>query len=195
MIVGISGKYCAGKSTVAAILEKRGFYIIDADRLGHKALETAKDKVVERFGDGILLPDGTVDRKRLGAIVFADRKALKDLEAISHPEIRRMAVELVEKYREKQPLAIDAALLFAIDFPCPFDCIIWVKAPFLYRVRRSRKRDGLPFVQLLKRIWAQRKLAPKSSTAFVDMYTVINKGDMHSLEVQIDQILRKEVQV
>jgi hypothetical protein len=44
-------------------------------------------------------------------------------------------------------------------------------------------------------MWAQRKLAPKSSTAFVDMYTVINKGDMHSLEVQIDQILRKEVQV
>jgi hypothetical protein len=68
MLIGISGKYCAGKNAVAAILEKRGFFLIDADKLGHEALSRKKGRIVERFGKGILRPDGSVDRKRLGAM-------------------------------------------------------------------------------------------------------------------------------
>lgn len=195
MLIGISGKYCAGKNAVAAILEKRGFFLIDADKLGHEALSRKKGRIVERFGKGILRPDGSVDRKRLGAIVFKDRKALRELEAITHPEIRAAAAELVRTHREKGPVAIHAALLFAMDFKERFDFVIWVDAPLGQRLVRAVRRDQAGLLHAIRRMWAQRKLASKSSSVFTDMYTVINGGDLGSLEAQIDEILRKETQV
>ncbi|MDA8411300.1 MAG: dephospho-CoA kinase, partial [Treponema sp.] len=93
ILIGLTGGYCAGKNTVAEMLERRGWTSIDVDRLGHQALEIARDEVVgrfdaetrERFGRGLIDAEGRLDRKLLGAIVFSDPRKLAAHEAIIHP--------------------------------------------------------------------------------------------------------------
>ena len=73
MIIGLTGKICAGKDTFASLLPEDRFAVIDVDALGHEALAENKDKVAEAFGADVIRSDGTVDRKKLGAIVFSDK--------------------------------------------------------------------------------------------------------------------------
>jgi len=95
MIIGLTGGYCAGKNAVAAILERLGWTCIDVDRLGHEAIDLAREAIVARFGPGVLGRDGLVDRKAVASIVFADPAALADQEAIVHPIAIRLLDERI----------------------------------------------------------------------------------------------------
>lgn len=89
--IGITGPIGCGKSTIARVLERRGAVVVDADVLAREATvpgEPALAAVVARFGQGFLLPDGSLDRAALGRLVFADPGALSDLESIVHPAVR-----------------------------------------------------------------------------------------------------------
>ncbi len=104
LLVGLTGGIATGKSTVSEILRHLGCVIIDADVLAREVVEPgepAYDDIVAEFGPSIVLKDGTLDRKRLGAIVFADQGKRKRLEAITHPRIRerfaRKLAELMER--------------------------------------------------------------------------------------------------
>ncbi len=90
MVLGITGKYCAGKSAVSEVLSAWGWHIIDVDRLGHHALIEKRDEVLQRFGRELDDGAGGIDRKRLGAIVFRNRTALRYLERIVHPSMVAM---------------------------------------------------------------------------------------------------------
>ncbi|MGL4553092.1 MAG: dephospho-CoA kinase, partial [Gemmataceae bacterium] len=91
-VVGLTGSIGAGKSTVAGLLARRGATVVDADALGHQALEELRDEIVARFGPGVL-EGGAVSRARLGQVVFADAARRRELESIVHPHIRRRAAE------------------------------------------------------------------------------------------------------
>jgi len=93
MVIGVAGKYCAGKSTVTDILARDGYRVIDVDRLGHEALARRADDVRHTFGDEYIGADGAVDRRRLGGLVFRDREAMRRLEGIVHPEMVEMVRE------------------------------------------------------------------------------------------------------
>ena len=96
LVAGLTGGIGSGKSTVARLLAARGAVILDADAFARGAVEpgtVALDRVVARFGDEMVRPDGTLDRPRLADLVFAHPDALRDLEAIVHPEVRRMTAE------------------------------------------------------------------------------------------------------
>jgi dephospho-CoA kinase len=89
-VIGLTGNIAAGKSTVAAMLAELGAEVIDADALTHELMvpgAPVNDAIVARFGADMRLPDGAIDRRRLGALVFADPAALADLEAIVHPAV------------------------------------------------------------------------------------------------------------
>ena len=91
IVVGLTGGIGSGKSTVAAMLAERGAVLIDADELAREVVEPGRPayaKVVERFGAGVVVPDGSLDRPALAAVVFNDPAALADLDAIVHPEVR-----------------------------------------------------------------------------------------------------------
>jgi dephospho-CoA kinase len=81
-IIGLTGGYCAGKNEAALCIEESGFRVIDVDKLGHKALELKTEALVRAFGRGILNPRGEIDRRALGAIVFADPETLRRHEFI-----------------------------------------------------------------------------------------------------------------
>src|SRR6266545_1172786 len=106
LLVGLTGGIGSGKSTVAAMLEKRGAVVIDADDLARRAVEpgtTGYWQVLETFGKGATASSGEVDRKRLAQIVFADEEARRKLESIVHPEVARLFSEAVEADRGMRP--------------------------------------------------------------------------------------------
>lgn len=188
MVVGISGKYCAGKSTVAALLAREwDFLEIDVDRLGHDALREQKDEVAERFG-GRVLTDGEIDRSKLGRIVFGDAGALSALEAIVHPRMVSMAERRIATHSERD-VAVNAAILFKMGLDRLCDSVIWVEAPLVMRFRRARERDGLPALQILKRFYAQRGMKPQPSSSGVDIHTVRNSGNLDDLKRRLRTVL------
>src|SRR5687768_845054 len=96
LLVGLTGGLGSGKSTVSGMLAERGAVVLDADAFARDAVRPGTagfDRVVARFGPGIVGPDGELDRAGLASIVFNDEPALRDLEAIVHPEVRRMVEE------------------------------------------------------------------------------------------------------
>ena len=183
MVLGLCGKYCSGKSEAARILQEDGWRVIDADSLGHEVLEERKAEVQAAFGDGILSPAGSVDRRKLGAIVFRNSAKLKTLEAIVHPRVREKIEESLASSQE--PAVIHAALLFTGGLDKLCDRIIIITAPLLDRVKRGRARDKLGILAIFRRIAKQRKLIPQSSFLPADTITVKNSGTRGSLRTVI----------
>lgn len=185
MVVGVAGKYCSGKSTVAEILEESGFIHIDVDKLGHGALARRKDTIVERFGNEILTPEtGDIDRRRLGRLVFSDVDRLRALEEIVHPEMRRMTNETIEA-NPRRDIVINAAILFPMGLDELCDGVFWVTAPLLQRLCRARARDRHSLGQLMRRFRAQRALSPQQSRHEVDIVTVRNASNKESLRRRV----------
>ena len=199
MLVGLTGAYSAGKNRVGALLEKRGFQVLDVDKLGHRAIEAEKAAIVARFGPAALAADGSVDRKKLGAAVFSDPGALADLEAIIHPAANRLTEEWIAE-RPGQDLVVNAALLHrSTVFPRLY-FIILVRAPYLTRLLRAKRRDGLPFRVLVDRFRTQRDFEAQYFSRKADIEIVYNRGifDLcaerraRALERSLDSILARK---
>ena len=132
-VIGLSGGIGTGKSTVAAMLAERGAHVIDADRVGHDVYRPGTDgfqRVTEAFGTRVVAPDGTIDRRALGGLVFGDPAALARLNAIVHPLIvtelgRRIAVARQEN--PSRPIVVEAAILAEAGWRTLFDRL-WVVA-------------------------------------------------------------------
>jgi dephospho-CoA kinase len=174
-IFGLTGTYCAGKNHVARLLEARGIPVLDVDKLGHRALEIERDAVAVRFGPSVLGEDGTIDRARLGALVFGRPGELAALEGIVHPAVNRLTGEWLAA-RGGRPCVVNAALLHRSSAFERLDAVILVKAPVLTRLLRARKRDRLPWKDLIKRFKSQRTFTSQYSAGKSDIYTVYNRG-------------------
>ena len=109
ILVGLTGGIGSGKSTVADLLRERGAVVLDADDFARAAVVAGSEglrKVIERFGPEVLGPDGELDRRKLASIVFADPAALSDLEAIVHPEVRRMFADGIQENLDTQGIVV-----------------------------------------------------------------------------------------
>jgi dephospho-CoA kinase len=204
MLIGLTGTYCAGKNHVAALLERRGLPTLDVDKLGYAAIETEKAAIVFRFGGDIARPDGTIDRRRLGEKVFGKLEEMAALEAIIHPAANRLTDEWIARQGGK-PCVINAALLHKSSAFERLDCLILVSAPFLIRLLRARRRDGLSWFTLLKRFASQQDFTTQYLAGKADIYKVENPGFQWGpglpedrgrfeakLERRIDAILSRE---
>ena len=114
-----------------------------------------------------------MDRKRLGALVFADPAALADLEALTHPWI---AAEIRRQVAAVPHAVLNAALLHKQDLFRLCDVVVWVRAPLWLRLLRARRRDRWGWGALIRRVWAQRKLGPQVFPPDVDILNVDNQG-------------------
>ena len=193
MVLGITGKYCAGKDALVSLLVDAGIREINEDRVGHTALTARAEEVAAAFGEGVLSSDGTIDRKSLGALVFSDSEALSRLEGILHPwmvdETRRLLQSSVD-----QSVAINAAILHRMRLHLLCDLIIIVHAPLITRVRRGLRRDHHGVLHILRRIWSQRRDdIPKhflnERGARVDTVVVKNGGSREALARRLEAIL------
>lgn len=199
IVVGVTGKYCAGKSTVGEILEEHGYAQIEVDRLGHEALVAERDRVADAFGEVVLDEDGTIDRRALSRIVFSDDASLARLESIVHPRMVDMTATRVREIRGDENggagrdspvgVVINAAILFRMGLHPLCDTVLYVTAPFFAIWRRARARDGASLVEVVRRLRSQRDVAPQYSTSDADIHSVENDGDREKLRRQIARLL------
>jgi dephospho-CoA kinase len=189
LLVGLTGGIGSGKSTVARMLEERGAIVFDADVLARQAVEPGTpghDAVVERFGPNVLLPGGGLDREALGSIVFADPAARRDLEAIVHPEVRRLLAEGCERYRDTDAVVVfGAPLLVETGMHTAFDVLIVVSAPVERQVERLMRNRAMSEDAIHARIEAQLPLEDKVAVADL---VIDNDGSLEELERRVDGV-------
>jgi len=175
LLIGLTGTYCAGKNRVAALLEAMGVPVLDVDKLGHVCLENRKREILARFGSDLANPDGSVNRKALGERVFGRKEELSALEGIVHPEANRMTEEWIAAQCGKT-CAVNAALLHRSSVFARLDRVILVRAPLLTRLLRAKRRDGLPWRDLLRRFASQKQFNSQYLSSGADIYIVENPG-------------------
>ena len=169
-LIGVTGGIATGKSTVDRMLADHGAIVIDGDELAREAVrpgEPALDEVATRFGRDVIRPDGTLDRGRVGGIVFADAEARRDLERITHPRIMELMQErIAAALAGPAPLvAIDVPLLFESAREGMFEGVLLVYAPRDVQLRRLRERNGLDEDAALQRLAAQLPIDEKRDRA------------------------------
>jgi dephospho-CoA kinase len=189
MVVGLTGRYCAGKDTVARFFAARGFLVIDGDALGHEVLAKKAAEVTALFGPSVRRVDGTVDRRALGRRVFGDPAALRQLEIILHPAMAERARRIIAGARGD--VLINAAVLQRMGLSETCDAVLFVTAPPAVRLWRSLRRDRMPLRDALARIGSQRDVRPQLNGRAVDTYTVRNWGTTRSLERRLEAIVRR----
>ena len=184
MVICVAGPIAAGKNFVCSILEERGFFCLDADQEIHKIIGDKQAEILSRFsqsatsrGINLRAADGSLDRRALGKLLFKDSALLAEQEKILYPEFVARAQKLIDannnalqakeggatgiesKPKTARGLAINAALLYktpSLLRQCKK--IIYVDAPLLVRAWRIRRRDCLPFAQIIRRIKSQKGL-------------------------------------
>lgn len=159
-IIGLTGGIASGKSTVAAMLAERGAVIVNADEVGWEVYRPggpAYREVIEAFGPHILAADGSIDRQKLGAIVFADPQARQRLNAITHPRMKVLMRERLAALAAKgtKVAVLEAALLLEAGWDDLVDEVWVTVAPPQVAVERLRRDKGLSQEEALARIAAQ----------------------------------------
>ena len=189
LLVGLTGGIGSGKTTVARMLEARGAVVFDADLLARDAIAAGtpgRERVLERFGPNVLAPGGDIDRDALAAVVFADPAARRDLEAIVHPEIRRLFAEGAEAYEDTDAVVVfSAPLLVETGMHTAFEVLVVVSAPTETQVDRLLRGRGMSESAIRQRIEAQLPLEEKAAVADV---LIDNEGTLEELEGQIDRV-------
>lgn len=160
-VIGLTGGIASGKSAITQWLAKQGAYVIDADKLGHRAYESgsqAFDEVVEAFGSDIVGDDGEVDRRTLGSKVFGNDAALKKLTDIAWPAIKRLANQEISNVRNRgkhDVLVLEAAVLVEAEWMDIVDEVWVVTVDRKVAIQRAMDRDGFSQEDVEKRIDAQ----------------------------------------
>ena len=189
LLVGLTGGIGSGKSTVANMLEELGAVVFDADALARQAVEPGTpghDLVVERFGPNALLPGGDLDREALASIVFADPAARRDLEAIVHPEVRRLFAEGCERYDGTETVVVfSAPLLVETGMHTAFDVLVVVSASAQTQVGRLMRERAMSEAAIRARIDAQ--LPPEAKAEVADVI-VDNEGSRDELRRQVERL-------
>jgi dephospho-CoA kinase len=189
LLVGLTGGIGAGKSTVAAMLERRGAVVIDADDLARRAVEPGTHgyaEVLRRFGPEVVSLSGDLDRDRLASVVFRDEEARRALEAIVHPEVARLFAEETEPYRGTDRVVVFAVpLLVETGMQGLFDETVVVSASPDRRIARLLADRAMSEEAARDRIAAQIGDDERDRAA---TFVLSNDGSKGELEAEIDRL-------
>ncbi|MHB9096998.1 MAG: dephospho-CoA kinase [Syntrophales bacterium] len=189
--VGLTGGIACGKSTVARMLAQRGALLIDFDEIAHAVEEpdgTAWREIVSHFGREILRADRTIDRRKLGAIVFADREKLSLLNGLVHPAVFAEWQRRMEEIRKTLPDAIvlsDIPLLIEAGVQQRVDLVILVYLPPEEQILRLMTRDGYSREEAVQRLASQMPIDDKLPAADI---IIRNDGSLEQTRMQIDDL-------
>src|SRR5699024_7662062 len=170
LIIGLTGGIASGKSTVSSMFNDFNIPVIDADQIARDVVrpgEEAYEKIIAQFGSNIVRPDRTLDRKKLGSIVFADNKRRQQLNNIVHPAIRQKMLQQRDEYVRdgKSSVVLDIPLLFESKLMHYVDKIIVVYVDENIQLKRLIDRDKLTDQEAKQRINSQLPLKEKVEQA------------------------------
>jgi dephospho-CoA kinase len=191
---GLTGGYATGKSLVARELERLGCHVIYADELGHRVLEPdgeAYAAAVEAFGPEILNPDRTVNRTKLGGIVFTSPELLAKLSSFVHPAVIRLEQRMLEQFEREDPdgiAVVEAAILIETGRDAVFDRLILTSCDEETQIARGMKRDHLTREQVLARLGKQLPIEEKKRHA---QYVVDTSGTKEETARQVERVYRE----
>lgn len=192
--VGLTGGVACGKSTILAMFERRGAFIIRADEIAHELMRPGQPvyaKVVAAFGNGILESDNTISRPRLAELAFGNGR-ISELNALVHPEVIRYQEEWLEhvRWREKHAIAIvEAALMIEANAHKTLDKLIVVTCSDQERIRRFQLRTGLDEESARKEVLRRMKnQLPESEKVKIADYLIDNSGDFEFAEQQVGPV-------
>ena len=191
LLVGLTGSIATGKSTVSAMFRSLGCVVLDADVLAREVVEPGEPalaQIVEEFGREVLQPDGTLDRKKLGAIVFGDAARRKRLEQITHPAIRdRFLRHLAElEARGFDGIVLwDAPVMIETGGHRAMEKLVVVATDPATQQARLQARDGIDAVEAARKIGSQMPVAEKAKLAD---YVIDNAGDRAVTEARVREV-------
>lgn len=187
MIIGITGGIGSGKSTVSRILRNKGFYFVDLDSISHDVIQNPKIKkqLLENFGNEIFDKEEVL-RKKLGEIVFKDKKKLEKLNSIMHPEILK---EMRKKIKEikKVVVFVEIQLLFEVGWESEFDLILLIWSKKNIQIKRILERDGRSKDEAINIINSQISMDEKRKKS--DYVIENNDDNLEKLENKVNEFI------
>jgi len=189
--VGLTGGIGSGKSEVSKRLAARGAMVIDADKIAREVVEPGTEglaRVVKAFGEEVLREDGTLDRKKLGAIVFADRDKLATLNSIVHPLVGRRVAELQAAAPDDAIVVYDVPLLVENGLAGSYEVVIVVDASDEIRLDRLVRLRGMTEADAKARIAAQ---ASREERLAVADFVIPNETTLDDLDAHVDEVWRR----
>ncbi|SFK02824.1 dephospho-CoA kinase [Streptomyces pini] len=189
--VGLTGGIGAGKSEVSRLLGAYGAVIVDADRIAREVVEPGTEglaAVVAEFGEEVLAPDGTLDRPRLGSIVFGDPEKLKALNAIVHPLVGVRSAELQRAAGEDAVVVHDVPLLAENGLAPLYDLVVVVDASPATQLDRLVRLRGMDEEDARGRMAAQATREQRLAVADI---VIDNDGPLEKLEPQVAEVWRR----
>lgn len=193
-VIGLTGGIGTGKSTVSAYLRENGFAIIDADQIARQVVEPGTPLLAElsrEFGTDVLTEGGSLDRKALAAIVFADAEKRKKLDSLTHDKILQKIQEQIETYKATaahRGIVIDAPLLFetGLDEKCQKTWLVTAKQDI--RIARVCARDDMTAEEVVARI--QNQMGDEEKKKRADQ-VIENSGTIRELKQQIQDLIEQ----
>jgi dephospho-CoA kinase len=185
-LIGLTGNIATGKSAVLRMLRRLGARVIDADALVHQLMAKGTpvwQAILDEFGEGILGPEGEIDRGKLGAVVFTDAEALKRLEAIVHPAVAARVDELIRQATEPV-VVVEAIKLIEAGWHRTCDALWVVTCPREQQLERLMRTRKLSREEALLRIEAQPPQEDKAALADV---VIDNSGSLKEMREQVER--------
>lgn len=192
-VIGLIGGIGSGKSQVAAELKRHGAAIINADHLGHQALDQSdvKTQLIDLFGAAIYSAEGSIDRKKVAAIVFSDEDKRRQLESVVFPLIESGIEEQIERANHDPNvrwIVLDAAILLESGWDRRCDVIVYVHAPRSIRLERLISNRGWKEKEVRQRSDAQLSLTDKITRAH---FVVDNSGSIPELSERVGRMVER----
>lgn len=193
-VIGLTGNIGCGKSVVARMFEELGARVIDADLIARLVVEPGEpawNEIVQTFGEAILNSDGTINRGKLGEIVFNDKEKREALNRITHPRIIERIKELIEEFRKEnvEVVIVEAALIVEKGGMKPLiNDLIVVTADEEAQIRRLIERNALSREEALSRIKSQMPLSEKVKYA---TYLIDNSGTLDETRKQVEEVWKR----
>lgn len=188
MVIGITGSFGSGKSTVAGMFARHGAHVIDADKVNRSLMTPSKKlyrALVKRFGRDILKKDKTIDRKKLARLVFKKKREMASLRRIAHPEIIKEIERIIRSKKKNKVIIVDAPLLIESGFYKKADRVIVVRTRMDLQFRRLIRARGMAGKEILERIGTQAPL--KKKLALAD-FVIDNSGSRRKTLYQVQRI-------
>jgi len=191
-VIGLIGGIGSGKSRVASVFAERGARIISGDEAGHEALRQPdiRERIVQRWGRGVLDEHGEISRRKLGAVVFARADERQALEAMVFPWIERQLRDHIAGATADPAVTLvllDAAIMLEAGWNKVCDAIVYVHAPRAIRLQRLAEQRGWTEKEVESREHAQLSLTDKVTRAD---FAVDNSGSLQQLTTQVDNLIR-----
>ena len=193
-IVGIAGRYCAGKDLACSTLLSTGFRQLEISSIRFAAIRESREELIREFGPVLFFDDGSVNTDALSSLMLSSTQARMQLEGMLYPKIIRIIENEIDQYRRNtradRGVVINDKMLFYLNLANFCKYIVYVKAPWWMRISRAWKRDSAKPHEMIQRIYSSRFMVPRLNGEESDpeIFSIYNVAGIENFQRQIEEL-------